>query len=85
MAARGSKTAKSKPRTPRIGYALSSEEHPPLDLVRHAAAAEESGFEFALISDHFHPWVDQQGIARSCGACLARSPTRRTASRSGPG
>ena len=61
MAARGSKTAKSKPRTPRIGYALSSEEHPPLDLVRHAAAAEESGFEFALISDHFHPWVDQQG------------------------
>lgn len=34
---------------PRIGYALSSEEHPPLDLVRHAAMAEERGFEFALI------------------------------------
>ena len=47
--------------TSRIGYALSSEEHPPLDLVRHAAAAEDSGFEFALISDHFHPWVDRQG------------------------
>jgi coenzyme F420-dependent glucose-6-phosphate dehydrogenase len=46
---------------PAIGYALSSEEHAPLDLVRHAAAAEEAGFEYALVSDHFHPWVDKQG------------------------
>ena len=46
-----------------IGYALSSEEHPPADLVRHAALAEQHGFEFALISDHYHPWVDAQGHA----------------------
>ena len=44
-----------------IGYALSSEEHPPLDLVRHARLAEEAGFTFALISDHFHPWISRQG------------------------
>src|SRR5437764_1893553 len=44
-----------------IGYALSSEEHRPGDLVRFAAAAEASGFRFALISDHFHPWSDAQG------------------------
>jgi coenzyme F420-dependent glucose-6-phosphate dehydrogenase len=44
-----------------IGYALSSEEHPPRDLVRHAQAAEAAGFTFALISDHFHPWIDRQG------------------------
>ena len=44
-----------------FGYALSSEEHPPSDLVRYARAAEQAGFEFALISDHFHPWVDAQG------------------------
>jgi coenzyme F420-dependent glucose-6-phosphate dehydrogenase len=44
-----------------IGYALSSEEHAPADLVRHAALAERAGFEFALISDHFHPWIDKQG------------------------
>ena len=44
-----------------IGYALSSEEHVPLDLVQHAKLAEEAGFTFALISDHFHPWVDRQG------------------------
>jgi G6PDH family F420-dependent oxidoreductase len=45
----------------RLGYALSSEEHRPLDLVRHTRLAEEAGFAFALISDHFHPWVDRQG------------------------
>src|SRR5688500_6951726 len=44
-----------------IGYGLSSEEHAPNDLVRHARLAEEAGFPFALISDHFHPWVDAQG------------------------
>jgi G6PDH family F420-dependent oxidoreductase len=44
-----------------IGYALSSEEHPPQDLVRFAAQAEEAGFPFALISDHYHPWTDKQG------------------------
>ena len=47
----------------RLGYALSSEEHGPRDLVRNAALAEEAGFEFALISDHFHPWIDAQGHA----------------------
>ena len=44
-----------------LGYALSSEEHAPLDLVAHARRAEESGFTFALVSDHFHPWIDAQG------------------------
>lgn len=44
-----------------VGYALSSEEHSARDLVRHAIAAERSGFTFALISDHYHPWTDRQG------------------------
>src|SRR5919204_592184 len=44
-----------------LGYALSSEEHTPNDLVRYAQRAEEVGFAFALISDHYHPWLDQQG------------------------
>jgi G6PDH family F420-dependent oxidoreductase len=44
-----------------FGYALSSEEHTPNDLVRYAQRAEEVGFTFALISDHYHPWIDQQG------------------------
>src|SRR5438093_3025444 len=44
-----------------LGYALSSEEHLPNDLVRYARTAEAAGFSFALISDHFHPWTDKQG------------------------
>lgn len=44
-----------------IGYSLSCEEHRPNDLVDYAAEAEQSGFSFALISDHFHPWTDTQG------------------------
>jgi len=37
-----------------IGYSLSCEAHPPNDLVRYAQRAEETGFTFALISDHYH-------------------------------
>jgi G6PDH family F420-dependent oxidoreductase len=44
-----------------LGYALSSEEHGPSDLVRNARRAEDVGFGFALVSDHYHPWVDAQG------------------------
>jgi coenzyme F420-dependent glucose-6-phosphate dehydrogenase len=44
-----------------FGYTLSSEEHPPRDLVNHARRAEEVGFDFVSISDHFHPWVSAQG------------------------
>src|SRR6266481_6061818 len=45
----------------RLGYKLSSEEQGPRELVRYARLAEESGFSFGLISDHFHPWIDRQG------------------------
>jgi coenzyme F420-dependent glucose-6-phosphate dehydrogenase len=45
----------------KFGLTLSSEEHPPRRLVDLAAMAEDHGFDFASISDHFHPWVDAQG------------------------
>lgn len=44
-----------------FGYALSSEEHSPKELVSLAQRAEETGFTFAMISDHIHPWIDRQG------------------------
>jgi coenzyme F420-dependent glucose-6-phosphate dehydrogenase len=44
-----------------FGYTLSSEEHGPRQLVENAGAAERAGFDFAVISDHFHPWIDRQG------------------------
>jgi coenzyme F420-dependent glucose-6-phosphate dehydrogenase len=44
-----------------LGYAISCEEHAPGQLVEDARRAEGAGFSFALISDHFHPWIDRQG------------------------
>lgn len=46
-----------------LGYAISSEEHRPNDIVRHAGLAEQAGFTYALISDHYHPWTTSQGQA----------------------
>jgi G6PDH family F420-dependent oxidoreductase len=45
----------------KLGYSLSSEECDAPTLVALAERAEEIGFAFAGISDHFHPWVDAQG------------------------
>ena len=45
----------------RIGYKLSSEDHDAPTLVRDARIAEERGFAFGMISDHFLPWTYQQG------------------------
>ena len=45
----------------RIGYFLSTEEYSPAELVAQARAAEEAGFEKLWISDHFHPWNNEQG------------------------
>ena len=45
----------------KIGYFLSCEEYSPSELVQQARLAEEAGFESLWISDHFHPWNDEQG------------------------
>ena len=47
----------------KFGLTLSSEEHAPRRLVEIAAMAEEHGFDFVSISDHYHPWIDEQGHA----------------------
>jgi G6PDH family F420-dependent oxidoreductase len=44
-----------------FGYKLMSEEHGPRALVANAVKAEEAGFDFVSISDHFHPWLEAQG------------------------
>jgi coenzyme F420-dependent glucose-6-phosphate dehydrogenase len=45
----------------KYGLTLSSEEHDGPHLVDTAIAAEEAGFDFVSISDHFHPWTTEQG------------------------
>jgi G6PDH family F420-dependent oxidoreductase len=49
------------PQHMRFGYFLSCEEYSPAQLVEQAAAAEKAGFDSLWISDHFHPWNDEQG------------------------
>jgi G6PDH family F420-dependent oxidoreductase len=45
----------------KIGYFLSCEEFGPAELLRQARMAEDAGFESLWISDHYHPWIDEQG------------------------
>lgn len=39
-------------------YFLSTEQFQPEVLVEHAVLAEKAGFDGVMISEHFHPWVD---------------------------
>ena len=56
-----SQTGQTGSRPVRFGYFLSCEEYTPAQLVEQAVAAQEAGFEALCISDHFHPWNDNQG------------------------
>jgi len=47
----------------RFGYTLMTEQSGPRDLVRYAVAAEEQGFDFEVCSDHYSPWLTEQGHA----------------------
>jgi G6PDH family F420-dependent oxidoreductase len=45
----------------RIGYKLAAEAFGPKELIDQALRAEQAGFDFVEMSDHFHPWLDVQG------------------------
>ncbi|MBJ7359450.1 LLM class F420-dependent oxidoreductase [Nocardioides sp.] len=45
----------------RFGYTLMTEQSGPRDLVRYAVAAEDAGFDFEVSSDHYSPWLTEQG------------------------
>jgi G6PDH family F420-dependent oxidoreductase len=45
----------------KIGYFLACEEWSPRELIEQAVKAQRAGFEGLWISDHFHPWNDEQG------------------------
>jgi len=54
----------------RIGYTLLGEQAGPKDLVANAVAAERAGFDLAVASDHYFPWLDAQGHAPFVWAAL---------------
>ena len=62
----------------KLGLTLSSEEHTPRRLVELAAEAEQHGFDFVSISDHFHPWIDAQGHSPFVWAVLGGIAERTT-------
>src|ERR1700722_14376970 len=45
----------------KFGYTLMCEQSGPKKLVADAKTAEEVGFDFAVISDHYFPWLDSMG------------------------
>jgi G6PDH family F420-dependent oxidoreductase len=51
---------KEEDHMPKYGYTLYCEGFDPRDLVKQAVAAEQAGFDFLVISDHFHPWLPEQ-------------------------
>jgi G6PDH family F420-dependent oxidoreductase len=53
-----------------IGYTLMTEQSGPRELVRYAVAAEEAGFDFELSSDHYSPWLTEQGHAPNAWVLL---------------
>ena len=46
-----------------FAYFCGHEQWQPEQLVRHAVLAEEAGFDMVVVSEHFHPWVDDQSAA----------------------
>jgi len=60
-------------------YFCGHEQFQPETIVCHAALAEEAGFDMVLVSDHFHPWVDDAaagGFAFATLGAIARATTR---------
>jgi G6PDH family F420-dependent oxidoreductase len=53
-----------------IGYTMMCEQAGPKELVSDVQRAEEAGFEFAVISDHYFPWVDAMGHSPYAWAVL---------------
>ena len=61
-----------------LGYFLSSEEHSPRELLHQAQLAADAGIRSVWISDHYHPWLDEQGespfVWSVIGAIAATTP-----------
>ncbi|MEV5508069.1 LLM class F420-dependent oxidoreductase [Streptomyces orinoci] len=54
----------------RIGYTMMCEQAGPRDLVSHVVGAEQAGFDFSVISDHYFPWLASQGHSPNAWAVL---------------
>lgn len=62
----------------KIGYKLVAEGFGPQELIRQAVRAEQAGFDFVEMSDHFHPWVEAQGHSPFVWSVLGAIATKTT-------
>src|SRR3954454_2016665 len=53
-----------------LGFTMMTEQAGPKDLVAHVVGAEAAGFDFAVCSDHFFPWLDEMGHAPNAWVTL---------------
>jgi G6PDH family F420-dependent oxidoreductase len=53
-----------------FGFTLMTEQSGPRDLVDNAVRAEQCGFDFAVCSDHYNPWLAEQGHSPYAWAVL---------------
>src|SRR3977135_2262276 len=62
-----------------FGYTMMCEQSGPRELVADLVAAEEAGFDFSVISDHYQPWLSSQGHSPYAWSVLgaATQATRR--------
>jgi len=62
-----------------LGYTMMTEQAGPRDLVSHVVGAEEAGFDFAVSSDHYFPWLQEMGHSPNAWVTLgaAAQATRR--------
>ena len=64
---------------PRFAYFCGHEQWQPEELVEHAVLAEKAGFDMVVVSEHFHPWVDDDsasGFAFSTIGAMAQATSR---------
>jgi len=59
-----------------IGFKLMAEAYAPQELVRQAVRAEEAGFDFVEVSDHYHPWLYSQRHSPFAWSVLAAAAAR---------
>lgn len=59
-----------------VGYKLFAEAFGPQEMVRQAVRAEQAGFDFVEISDHYHPWLDSHGHSGFAWSILAAIAVR---------
>jgi G6PDH family F420-dependent oxidoreductase len=60
----------------KLGYKLIAEAYSPVEMVRQAVLAEQAGFDFVEISDHYHPWVPEQEHSGFAWSILAHAAAK---------